>query len=271
LLKQINDVNHVEIFGTVIRIWKKEDHIFARLVTCPGETVEHPPRFTLKFPMGKFKEEGITLIAGDKLKVSGWICDQPYFETLQEFVSRSKYPINLDCGFRWDLGRDVQVKRSIAAIVPETFDVLQEELPLNSVRVEGIVARAWEHKADKFARLAVYHAQAMTTNLEGKGARLRHIPHYVTVQFPGGIVEGRSIRILSKRIQEEEPGIAPHDRMIVSGCMAESFYSQSLHSFLVDARRIDILDSMPDSSQAANIWSSYSQGVILAKKLVHYT
>jgi hypothetical protein len=270
-MNEHNDDNHVDISGTVIRIWKKEEHIFARLVTCPGEKVEHPPRFTLKFEQGKFNGEGITLIAGDKLKLSGWICDQPYFETLQEFVSRSKYPINLDSGFRMDRTWSVQVKRSITAIVPESFEVLQDQVPLNSVRVEGIVARAWEHKADKFVRLAVYHSCAMTTDLEGKEGKLRRIPHYVTVQFSGGTVDGRSIRILPKRTQENELGIAPRDRMIVTGSMAESFYSQSLHSFLVDAKRIDVLGAMPDSSQAANIWSSYSQAVILATKLVHYT
>jgi hypothetical protein len=137
--------------------------------------------------------------------------------------------------------------------------------------VEGIVARAWEHKADKYVRLAVYHAKAKTTAEEGKGGRARRVPHYVTVQFPGGMVDGRSLRILPKRVRDDEVGIAPRDRLVVTGSMAESYYSESLHSFLLDAKRIDVLENMPDSSQAANIWSSYSQAVILAKKIVHYT
>lgn len=270
-MKERMDENHVEIFGIVTKIWKRDRHIFARLITKSAEEDEHPPRFTLKFPDGKFDGDGITLMAGDKLKITGWICDEPYLESINDFIARSKYPIRLDAHLNLHGLEEIAVKRSITAVVPETCEMMGNDLELNFVSLEGIVARTWEHKSDKFIRLAVYHANAQTTETEGNHGHPRRVPHYVTVQFSNGIVDGRIINIQSKRHLADDPGIAPRDRVIVTGTIAESFYSESLHSFLLDAKRIDVLDRMPDSSEVANIWSSYSQTVILARKLVHYT
>jgi hypothetical protein len=270
-MKEQMDENQVRISGTVIRIWRKEKDVYARMETLQKTGTHHPPRFNLKFQAGQFHGESITLMPGDKLKISGWICDEPYLETMQEFISRSKYPLRADSGFIPAPSQDVFIKRSINAVVPEEYELMPSDLTLNQVRMEGIVARAWEHKAHKFVRLAVYHERAVTTLEKGNGGRFRRIPHYVTIQFTDGRVEGRSIQILSQRKSDDETGIAKGDRLAVSGSLAESYYSESLHTFLLGAKRLDLLEAMPDASQASTIWSSYSQTVVLSDKLIRYS
>jgi hypothetical protein len=270
-MKEQMDENQVKISGTVIRIWRRGKDVFARMQTPQRTGIPRPPRFNLKFQAGQFRGESITLMPEDKLKIQGWICDEPYMETMQEFISRSKYPLGLDSGFIPAPSQDVCLKRSINAVIPEEYEVIPADLTLNQVKIEGIVARVWEHKAHKFVRLAVYHERAITTLEKGNGGRFRRIPHYVTIQFTDGQVEGRSIQILPQRKSGDEAGIAKGDRLAVSGSLAESYYSESLQSFLLGAKRIDILEAMPDASQASTIWSSYSQTVVLAEKLIRYS
>ena len=270
-MKERMDENEVEISGSVIKIWRRDRHIFARLATQTGNKEAPPPRFTVKFPDGSFNGEGITLMAGDALRIRGWITDEPYYENLSEFLARAKNPIRMDNHFDLKKIGEVRVKRALTAVIPEQLEPLPEAIDLNKVVVEGVIARAWEHKAGKYVRLAVYHRHTRYTGEEGNHGRPRREPSYMTVQFSDGLVDGRAVKILPKRETPDESGLAPHDRVTASGMLAESFYSQSLHSFLLEAKRIDVLHEMPDASEAANVWSSYTQTVITARKLVQYT
>lgn len=265
------DENTIDITGTVIHIWKKNDDVYARVETLRGSESQHSPRFNLKFPRGQFHGESITLLPGDRLVIHGWICDEPYLESMQEFISRSKYPLRSDSGFLPAESHDISLKRSINAVVPENYEIWNSDSHLNQIRLEGIVARAWEHKEHKFVRLAIYHDKAITTSELGNGGRFRRIPHYVTVQFTDGQVEGRHIQLLSQRKSDGKNGIAKGDRLGVVGSLGESYYSESLQSFLLGAKRVDLLESLPDASMASTIWSSYSQTVVLAEKLICYS
>jgi hypothetical protein len=268
-MNEFADENHVDVCGTVLTIWRRETGIYARLVIPSKNTGTVPTGLNLKIPLEKILGKRISLMVGDHVQVSGWIGDEPYFESLREFAARAKYPIRLDAHLDLDRFDGLGVKRSIAVVVPETVRTVQDPGALNSVIVEGIVARAWEHKQDKYVRLAVHHSKSPAAGTGHDDLPKQQIPHYVSVRFTGGHVDDRCIKLIPKRQTDVNSGIALHDRLIVFGEIAESCYSQSLHAFLVDAKRLDVLNAIPDASEAANIWSSYSQTVIAAKHIVH--
>jgi len=70
-------------------------------------------------------------MAGDALRIRGWITDEPYYENLSEFLARAKNPIRMDNHFDLKKIGEVRVKRALTAIVPEQLEPLPEAIDLN--------------------------------------------------------------------------------------------------------------------------------------------
>ena len=254
------DANQAALAGQVTRIWARGGDVFARLEALePAESPEQFPRITLRLPGGLVGGREVSLLKGDRLRLSGYLADLPQDEGLRDFLRRAE---RLDLLERHPelAGLDGRARRTLTCLVPESLEPLENLPPLNSVRLEGVVARAWEYDGQRFARLAVYDAHtAVTAAQPGKDGRPRRIPHYLSVLFPGGQVNGRPV------------SVRPKDRLRVSGCLVDRPYSEDLRSFLLDAHLADALASLPDSDLIADLRIRRSSACVVVQTLVQFT
>ena len=230
------DLNRTQISGIVQRIWDYGEDIFVRLEFHPDE--DRPPRYiTLKIPGGLVDGEFVTIQPGELIQVEGYLADVPYTESIQEFFRDAKarpFYQDSDQAEGWE---KIEIKRVGTQVVVTTLASVSSDPHLNSVIIQGVVARSWKGGADTFARLAVYdpHTEIIA---EAKNGRLpKRKAHYATVRIPGGEVDGKKI-VLDKRA-----------RMRVSGHLHIHFYRQSLPQILERAGQKDLNENLPASAQ----------------------
>lgn len=271
------DGNQAKLYGKVTKIWSRiGGDVFARVATQGKAGDDHPPRVTIKFPKGKIDGEDISLMAGDTLLIHGWISDGPYTETLVNFLTRAKKETAFETCPELKSLEAVEVKRAMTFVIPERLEVVPPEdvelaQDINQVRVEGIVSRVWEHKGSKYLRLAVYDKYAVAQNETAKYGRPRRTPHYVTVQFVNGMVDGRPVTLLGKDSQQKGGGIKVGERIRITGRIGESFYKESLRTFLLSAKQAAAIGTFSNPSVVDEAWSSYSETCVIADKLIAYT
>ena len=255
------DANQAVLAGQVTRIWARGGDVFARLETTepalPAEAAE-APRVTLRLPGGLAGGQEVSLLKGDRLRLSGHLADLPQDEGLRDFLRRAE---RLDLLERHPelAALNGKARRTLTCLVPESLERIDAPLALNTVRLEGVVARAWEYDGQRFARLAIYDAHTAVTAQPGKDGRPRRIPHYISVLFPGGQLNGRPV------------SVRPKERLRVSGCLVDRPYSEDLRSFLLDAHLADQLASLPDSDLIADLRIRRSSACVVVQTLVQFT
>jgi len=161
-------------------------------------------------------------------------------------------------------------------VIPESLEVVPPDeakfvQDTNQVKVEGVVARVWEHKGSKYLRLAVYDKYAVTPiQKTSKSGRPWRVPHYVTIQFVGGMVDGRPVTLLSKD-SRQGGGVKVGNRIRVAGRIGESMYKESLRTFLLSVKQAEAIGTFSNPSVVDETWSSYSETCVIAETLIAYT
>jgi len=266
------DGNHVELTGLVTKIWARSTgDVFARVAIgeAPDEeedTPEPPPidaRLTLRLPDGQVGGQDISLLKGDRVHVTGYLSDTTQWETLRDFLLKARQAGLVERIPELAPAMDAQVKRMVTCVIPETLAILPATSSLSpaqsSARLEGVVARVWEYGGHLFARVAVYDRHTLATAAPGNNGRPRRIPHYVTVQFLNEQVDGRGVNL------------KPKDRLRVSGILGSRVYSENLRSFLLSARKADLLAGLSDGQAPDDVWTAYVQTCLVAQKMIQYT
>lgn len=261
------DGNHVEFTGMITRIWARSSgDVFVRVATgaIPEEEDDNTDtRLTLQLPNGQVNGQDVTLLKGDMLNGMGYLSDTTQWETLRDFLIKAHHPDLVEKIPELSLALDARVKRVVTCVIPENLEVREfksSEVPLQSTAwLEGVVARVWEYGGHLFSRVAVYDRHTLTTPAPGNNGRTRRIPHYITVQFLHEKVDGRGVNI------------KPKDRIRVTGILVSRVYSENLRTFLINARKADVLANLSDGNAPDDVWTAYVQTCLVAQKLIQYT
>ena len=261
------DTNQVALSGAITRIWARGSDVFARLDT--GNSIEAGDdqsevvyRATLLFPGGRITGQEVSLLKGDCLNLSGYLVDINQSESLQDFLRKAEKPELLDEIQSYGIPEtalDARARRSMTCVIAENLDHLSAAVALNSVCLEGVIARVWDYDRHRFARLAVYDRNTLTTNQEGKNGRPRRIPHYVTVQFLDGQVSGRPVSLKVK------------DRIRASGYLVDRPYSEDFRNFLLDTHQAEILSKIPNSDDVADLRIRRSSACVIVQTMIQFT
>jgi len=257
------DANLAALCGEVTRIWARGGDVFARLDTAilqsTGESaVNVIPRATLRFPAGQVAGQEVSLLKGDRLRLSGYLTDLNQTETLADFLRKAE-KLDLLQTIPELAGLEAHARRAITCIIPENLEHVEAFAPLNSVCLEGVIAKVWDYDQHKFARLAIYDRHTQVTDQPGKNGRPRRIPHYVTLQFSNGQVAGRAVNI------------KPKDRLRISGSLIDRPYSEDLRNFLLDARQAEVLARIPNSDDVGELRIRRSSVCIVVQTMIQFT
>ena len=257
------DANQAELSGVIARIWARGSDVFARLDTgepSPDDDEDKAmtPRATLRFPLGLVGDREVSLCKGDWLRLTGYLEDLPRDESLRDFLLKAGKSALLDEQPELQ-ALDGRARRSLTCVVPETLQPAFVQERFNAVRVEGVVAKAWEYDSHRFARLAVYDRHSTVTTRPGKNGQPRRIPHYITVQFSDGEVNGRLVSLKTK------------ERCRISGFLVDRPYSEELRTFLLDAHQAEVLARIPNSDDVAGIRVRRSSACVVAQTLIQFT
>jgi hypothetical protein len=260
------DANSVRVSGTVAKINPFTDHVLAHVDSRPDGEEDGIVRVTVAFPTAA----NMTLMPSEPLSASGYLREIPYTETLRSFLRRADRADILTT-YEEQLAQvaGISVQRSLTAVIPVDEDA---EIPVNQVRVSGIISRVWQYSRHTFVRLAVYdsHCDAEPTS----PALLPHrIAHYVTVQFPDSQVDGRPVTIGSRRKNFKPGMLKPRLRILVSGHLANRVYSETLSAWLQRAKLKRVFSELPDFDMDVlkDIRVRYGQIIIVADTLVQFT
>jgi hypothetical protein len=96
-------LNHVEVEGIVTRIWARRSDVLARLAVYDEHTEIIDPEggnngrpkrkahyVTVLFEEGKIAQVPVTLKRKDRIRVSGYLRDEPYSENLRRFLLKAQ-------------------------------------------------------------------------------------------------------------------------------------------------------------------------------------
>ncbi len=226
------DLNRTQVTGTVQRIWDYGEDIFVRLEFYPDE--DRPPRYiTLKIPDGMIDGEFVTIQPGELIQVEGYLADNPYTETIQQFFDDAKAKRFYEGTEQARAWAEIEIKRVGTQIVVTALGTITSDPRLNQVMIQGVVARSWNGGADLFARLAVYDEFTEIISNGSQGKLPKRKPHYITIRIPGGEAGGKKI-VLNKR-----------NRVRVSGCLHIHFYRQSLPAILERVGKEELGETLP--------------------------
>ena len=247
------DINRCIVGGAIQKIWDRESDIFLRLAFLPDP--DKPLRYlTLRLPDGKIDGKLVSLQPGEKIRVSGYLVDAPYTETLAEFLRDARKDGLIDRLDNAEKFRQVRVKR-----VGTRLDVLElerltnaAELQAADVMVQGIAAKLWNSSRNLKVRLAIYdqYTDILTPGTNGK--RPRRKAHYLTAFFPDSKVGGKDVKIHKR------------NRIRLAGSLQIHFYRQTLREVLLrsgNATLIGELDAVIDPDQIFAIQDSVSMRV----------
>lgn len=260
------DANQVALSGAITRIWARGSDVFARLDTGNSteadDLSEQVNRATLLFPGGRLSGQELSLLKGDCLRLAGYLVDLTQSENLQDFLRKAEKLELLDELRSYDIPETAlaaHARRATTCVISENLEHLSAAVALNSVCLEGVIAKVWDFDRHRFARLAVYDRNTATTGQEGKNGRPRRIPHYVTIQFPDGQVSGRPVSLKAK------------DRIRASGYLVDRPYSEDLRNFLLDAHQAEILSKIPNSDDVADLRIRRSSACVVVQTLIQFT
>jgi hypothetical protein len=263
------DANQVELAGLVNRIWARGSDVFARLDTgepssdededdTRGYGVSTIHRATLRFPLGQVGGREVSLCKGDWLRLNGYLEDLPREETLRDFLLKAEKLALLDEQPALQ-ALEARARRSLTCVIPEKVEPAFAQELCNAVRIEGVVAKVWEYDGHRFARLAVYDRHSTVTTRPGKNGHPRRIPHYITVQFSDGEVNGRTVALKAK------------ERCRISGALVDRPYSENLRSFLLDTHQAEVLAQIPNSDDVAELRIRRSSACVIAQTMIQFT
>ena len=258
LQKQVRekfDLNQVRLSGKVQRMWASPDDADVIIRLSLRSTDDKLNRATLKLPGGSVNGKLVTLMRGDRINVAGYLIDAPYTETGAQFVGKS---------YKRDLAKDVPGLADIVAERMATYVIVQslefEEADCNEVTIEGLVTKTWVKEKHLFVRLAIYDQYAMSDNgRSGKRGHSWRKPHYVSLQFPDGKVDGREVKLNDK------------DRIRVNGYIRESHYSESLALFLMRNKKIGLLNDVPNADDVRNVRSPRVATYVIVDSMLQFT
>ncbi|MEA3350386.1 MAG: hypothetical protein U9Q82_07190 [Chloroflexota bacterium] len=240
--KEHFDINRVQISGDVQKIWDWDDDIFFKLAFREEE--DGNPRYvTMRLAGGMIGGELVSLQPDDAVTVTGYLADSPHTETLSHFLesaNRSNYLQEVSDPEEW---KRVRIKRVATRVnvtelrlngsrLKDHSAKLNVSTMLNKVQIQGVCVRAWKGGKDRFARLAVYDEHTKIIGHNPKKGLPRRKPHYITVRFIDGAVDGKPIRPQKK------------GRMRVSGSIHINFYRQSLHNVLLRTHKTKLLEGI---------------------------
>jgi hypothetical protein len=259
------DLNQAELEGIVQKVWGREQDVFARLAVYDAlqpDGSPAPPRYvTLRFPGGKAigEEDLLSLQPGDALRILGYLVDNPYTETLRQFMSDAKAPDFLENTPNPEDWLPIQIKRVSTLVETQSCNPTHVEKGrcFNRVQVQGIVSKTWESGGSLFARLAIYDRHTRILDPQpGKNGRPRRAAHYVTVVFPEGKAGERAIRL------------KPRNRLRVSGSLTTRFYPETLREILLRVHKVDLLTNLPNSDRAAEIRALRTATYVVAQSTI---
>jgi len=250
------DLNQVRLSGKVQRMWASPDDadVIIRL-SLRSEDDNKLNRATLKLPGGIVNGKLVTLMRSDRITIEGHLIDAPYTETGAQFVDKS---------YKRDLAKDVPGLADVVAERMATYVVVQnlefEEADCNEVTIEGVITKTWVKENQLFARMAIYDQYTKSDDgRDGKRGRSWRKPHYVSLQFPDGKVDGREVKLNDK------------DRIRVNGFIRESHYSESLALFLMRNKKIGLLENVPNADDVRNVRSPRVATYVIVNSMLQFT
>jgi hypothetical protein len=271
---ELFDLNTVTITGEAIGLWGRNGDVFVRLRVQP---LLSPPAadfifVNVRISNGELNGSPVTLQKGDLLKVTGYIRQNAFTETIRnvldaagkiDFLDQNVPPEDLAA---W---RSISFKRQNALVEAVKIERLAEiQAPVNTIDVEGIVSKVWTYSrgevSDVFVRLAVYDEHTIETDHEGNWGRKRRIAHYVNALF----VEGKPLSA-SEPVQ-----LKAHQRIRVRGELRDRWSSSNLHQMLVetgDKRVIELLQKVPNKEDLQFIKCQHEHLHILVNAAVVYS
>lgn len=260
------DLNWATVNGKIQRIRPWQDNLVLVYLQEDSSAPDDVQMLTIALPNGQVNGQDVSAMVGDQIRVTGWLQDWPYTESLTQFLSRSKRP-NLQKELNLP---GLNIQRALTCIIPEESAQLgdDEDIPedaqTNFARVEGSIARVWEYGGHRYCRLIMFDRH---TQLKDDGKRQ---PHYLSVQFTGGMVNGRPVQISSKAGTKN--ALCPGARIRVSGKLIHRLYFENLRDYLNDARRIDLLSTLPDPDRlVADVRVRYVQVMLEARNLMRFS
>jgi hypothetical protein len=266
------DLNSATVVGTVQKIWGRTGDVFARLrVSRRGLVVEiddtQSGYINVRFPDGMVNGQDLSLQPGDAVQVQGYLTHAEFDESIRKFLETAGEPDFLDNVPPDDLPgwRAIKFKRVNIMFNAEKMMILDKAARptvINRMTFEGIVAREWPIGDDHYLRLAVYDEKAPLAHEQGNFGRPRRLPHYITVQFPGGKVAGREVVVRLK------------DRLRVTGEIRDQGWQRTLHEALLRTGAespIDLMQRLPNADKLQTISAQLESGYVEATAVIVYT
>jgi hypothetical protein len=266
MLDEQFDINRCTVSGVIQRIWDRGDDLFLRLAFVPE--ADKPPRFlTLRLPSGKVGGQLISLQPGETVNASGYLVDEPYEESLREFLRDARKNNLLEKLPGADDFYHVSLKRVGTRLDVTGLEMLKNGKlaeTANAVDIQGVVAKVWEAGQNLMVRLAIYDRGTSVINAaeNGSGAengkRPRRKAHYVTARFADGEVDGKSLKIHTR------------NRLRLNGSLQIRFFRETLRDVLIrsgNARLLENLDGHdPDDIYAIrdSVFVDVNSAIVLA-------
>ena len=223
------DLNRVQISGAVQKIWDWDDDIFFSLTF---EEADKPRYITMRLSGGMIGGKLISLQPDDKVTVTGYLVDSPHTESIENFLSNARKPQFLKGIPEFEQWAEIHIKRVDTRLDVTDLQMNGAKLEENSVQVQGLVVKAWKGGADRFARLAIYDQHTSIIGHNPAKGLPRRKPHYITVRFVDGKVDGHAIELRSKQ------------RLRVSGSINIHFYKQSLFDVLLKTQNAELMENL---------------------------
>ncbi len=240
------DINRCIVGGLVQKIWDYEEDIFLRLAFQPGDG-EKQRYLTVRLPQGMVNGTLVSLQPGMNIRVSGYLADSPYIETLAEFLRDARK--NGLLSRLNDKFQEVHLERVGTRLDALELEFLAPDHAYHpaDVQLQGIVTRLWESGVHLMARLAVYDPYTQVISGDGKRGLPRRKPHYISVRFRGGKVGNQSITL--------KKGV----RIRLNGRLQIRFYRETLREVLVrsgNATLVGDLEGIVDPDEVSAVRDS---------------
>lgn len=235
------DLNTVSLTGPAIAVWGRNGDVFVRIQSPNLLNLPGPQSFVnIIIPDGMIDGIPVTLQKGDLLRVTGYVRQSKYSESLRKILEGA----GKKNFFASDLPeedipawRKVRIKRHNAIVQALKVEVTSpDETHQNHVDLEGIVIETWKYPReeceDLFFRIAVYDEHTIETEQEGNFGRKRRLPHYINVLLPEQRpVSASDDRTMSFKIRQ---------RVRVRGELRDKWNTESLYDLLFSTGKSDI-------------------------------
>ncbi len=237
------DLNMVYVTGPVIGVWGRNGDVFVRLQPPNLLPLSSPPSFVnVCIPNGMLDGVPVTLQKGDLLRVTGYVRQTIFSESIRKILTEAGKPEFIDQNVpagdikEW---RKIRLSRRNAMMQAIKIENLKENYPPeNSIDLEGIITEVWTYKRDEgddlFIRIATYDANTIETDQDGNFGHKRRIPHYINVLFPFG-------RPLSAP-DDKKMFFRVKQRIRVRGELRDKWNTETLHQLLFSTGKSEIIN-----------------------------